>query len=276
MVISISKDKKLRDIEVNEVSFVDRPANKTQFLIVKSDGHKRTIQMNDALVTLLKEYLGVETLDFDEEITKADSGVNVKAISDAVTELQKYSNDLPEKLAGAQSVLVKHAVMSLLGKDTSDKGKEGEDMDKAGKKHSNATTAELLDIRAKVTALLDPDDIEKADEELKLTDTEKRIIKEHDELKAQLAAVIAEKAETKKSEDDDKDGDEKDKGEDGKEKKTDDKLAKFEKRLANLEDGGANKTSLSKEEIAAAKKEKDDDKTGDEEDWKFITDAIDM
>ena len=93
----ISKSRALKNIELNEISLVDRPASKRKFLFFKSDGYDEL----DKLLSVL------EQADFDEQ-----SDVAITKAVDVLTGLEA-----DERTAVAKTIL---AVVRLAGVDIDD------------------------------------------------------------------------------------------------------------------------------------------------------------
>jgi hypothetical protein len=94
---SISGDtirkRKLKEIEVKEVSLVDEPANLRRFLFFKGDS---AMNMDKALKRLLTEWFD-DDVEFDFAKIKLSAAV-VTSLKEALPVLNKYRTDLPNDL----------------------------------------------------------------------------------------------------------------------------------------------------------------------------------
>lgn len=131
--------RKLKDIDVEEISIVDRAANRKLFAIVK-----RRQQM-DELIELLKSIYGDEITD--EAIAKAAElpKENLSAIKGALNLLNKYLDGMPEDVKSAIKTLGKYASYGY----PAAKVEKGEELtlEKVGAKLSKATMEELKKLR---------------------------------------------------------------------------------------------------------------------------------
>lgn len=159
--------RELKDIDVEEVSFVDVPAVKKKFMIVKrgdsfdknqDDSQKNKLekelkQQMDELIELYKATVDTELTDEEKEILKALSPEDLKKVQDALAVLKKYKDELPDDLKKEIATLAKFAVRYPypypypprtrypypypypVKKDD----KEEEDLEKAGRKISKDT-----------------------------------------------------------------------------------------------------------------------------------------
>lgn len=104
--------RKLRNIKIEEVSFVDVPANKKRFLFFKEDERRKpagdesfarkTYEVNTMkLIDIFKSYMSTEITE--EEIEKDT------ALKDALTVLEKWDADLPEEVKAAFKTIQKRA-----------------------------------------------------------------------------------------------------------------------------------------------------------------------
>jgi len=149
--------RKLKDIDVEEISLVRSAANRRKFIILKKEFSKME------WIEILKSFLGEEDEDFklqDEDIEKAKqlpSGA-LKAITGALNILNKYKDVFPSDVLNAIKTLTKYAAYAYPEKKSAEPTDEEyiEDLvEKAGAKLSKATKVQLLKIKKIVDDLLD-------------------------------------------------------------------------------------------------------------------------
>jgi len=139
--------RKLKDIDVAEISLVDNAANRKKFYIVK-----RRRQM-DEFIKLLKSFMGEDDDEFklsEEDIAKAEKldEKAIKAIQGALNILNKYKDVYPNDVLTAIKTLTKYAAYgysypakkSLTEEELIE---ELTDVEKAGRKLSKATIEQL-------------------------------------------------------------------------------------------------------------------------------------
>lgn len=132
--------RKLRDIDISEISLVDEAANKKKFYIVK---RRRT--MLKEFVEILKSWFGEELTD--EAIAKAKelSEEAAKAIKGALATLDKFVEDLPDDAVAAIKTLGKYASYGYPAKKSA--GEEEVTIEKMGARLSKVTLEEIKKIR---------------------------------------------------------------------------------------------------------------------------------
>lgn len=127
----------LKDIHINEVSFVDNPANQREFLLFKRNSKGKT--MDKELLKALKAYLGLDDqkdVDFKKEVTEEE-------IQKALTLItENYKEDFPADLEKAVGVI---ATQAAYGFEIAKSAEE--EVKKAGAKFS-------ADARKKITAVI--------------------------------------------------------------------------------------------------------------------------
>ena len=97
------KPRKLKDIDIEEISVVESGANRKKFFIKKEKAMEKFIE-------LLKGLFGEEGLT-DEDIAKAKKlpDETVEAITGALNAITVYSDSFPPEFLKAQLTLLKHA-----------------------------------------------------------------------------------------------------------------------------------------------------------------------
>ncbi|NVM21425.1 MAG: hypothetical protein HWN68_06560 [Desulfobacterales bacterium] len=167
--------RRLKDLEVEEISLVDSAATRKQFYIVK----RRNQQMEE-FVELLKSFLGEDEIT-DEDIEKANKvpEAALKAIKGAVNILNKYKADFPPEILNALKTLTKYAAYGYPSKrvekvDLSDLL----DVEKAGAKLSKATVEELKKVLKIIESIIG--------------EREKEVKKTYGELPADVVAQLEE------------------------------------------------------------------------------------
>lgn len=154
---------KLKDIKIDEISFVDVPANRRRFLLVKredaheEEGGKENSGGNtimDKLIQLYKALTGQEITS--EEIEKDDK------LQQALTALESWDEDLPTEIIDAFKTM-NETVQKKAEADTEEPVVDDilsdyisllEKVQKAGAKLSKDTITKLKDIASKINALL--------------------------------------------------------------------------------------------------------------------------
>lgn len=184
--------RELKDIDVEEISYVDVPAVKKKFMIVKrgesfdksqDDPQKNKLQKElkqvmDELIKIYKAVTDTELTDEEKEILKALSPEDLKKVKDAMAVLKKYKDELPDDLKREIATLAKLAVgrypypypypprgrypypypYPVKKKDE----KKEEDIEKAGKKLSKDTLKTIEKVIEILSKLL-PEDEKKAE-----------------------------------------------------------------------------------------------------------------
>jgi hypothetical protein len=97
--------RKIIDIEIDEISVVDRAANRKKFFI------KKGVNRMDLLLKALQSFLGEDVVK-EEDLKKAPlSEEQAKEIQDAVAVLVKWKAEFPDDVLAAVQSLMKSAVM---------------------------------------------------------------------------------------------------------------------------------------------------------------------
>lgn len=143
--------RKLKDIDVDEISLVDAGAVRKKFYIKK----RRSLM---DLFEILKDFLGPDVELSEEEIAKAKelSEEAAKAIKGALSMLNKYKNDMPDDVVKAMQTLAKYASYGYPAKKAAeiDILQDLTDVTKAGAKLSKATIEQLKKIAEIVKDLI--------------------------------------------------------------------------------------------------------------------------
>lgn len=142
--------RKIEEIEIDEISLVDQPANRKPFYIIKRQ------QTMDELIKVLKSVLGVKDLTEEQiEKLKAMGADASKAVKDALSLLDTYKGDFPDDLLGAVKTLATYASYGHPAKAAkADEAGLAEELKKVGAKLSKATLEELAKIKEIVERLL--------------------------------------------------------------------------------------------------------------------------
>jgi len=268
----LRKARKLFDIEVDEVSLVENPANFKRFLIVKNDGTniEKDNTMDKELLELLKAFIGNEEDEELEEVLKAAVPKQVVAsLKSALKVMNTYKDTLPDDLVKSMTVIAKYAAAGYGYPQPTKKSEEeiADALEKAGKKVSKDTIKEMVAALKTIHGGLDMLN--------KILPEESRVTKAEEELSKEAQALVDVKAtvadlkdqiiELTKSPDDDKKAkgdDEKDKdktkGDDeDADKGKDSDVEELTKRIKDLEKDAAKKKSLD-----------DDDEGEDQRKWR--------
>ena len=88
----MKKQRKLKDIEVDEISLVDKPANRVKFLIVKNEDDEEGITVND----LFDVFFGIGC-EGDYYFDKLDEDKK-QELKSAIEEVAKLYDDMPDEL----------------------------------------------------------------------------------------------------------------------------------------------------------------------------------
>jgi len=224
--------RKIKSVEIEELTICDEPANRLKFYIKKHGGLKM-----DKLLEVLKKILGDEEID-DNSIEKI-KGLpkdSIETIGKALDEIEGYKGNYPPALDEAIQSLTKSAVYDYPVKESEF---DFEDVAKAGASLSKATVAQLkkiqdiieklvgektakfnkkdgdeeIEIPAEIQARLDKlDKLEKADKERVEKEATEKAEKEKEEKEELLKRV--EKLEKTKGRKKSIDGHDKDAGDD--------------------------------------------------------------
>ena len=98
----MEKQRKLKNLEIEEISVVESAANRRKFFIKKE-------QIMEKLIELLKGMFGEALTEADIEKAKELSDESVEAISGALSVIKSWEGELyPEDLTAAQLILLKH------------------------------------------------------------------------------------------------------------------------------------------------------------------------
>ena len=140
------RKRRLRDIELDEVSLVDMPAIQRTFLVVKNidgGGDMEEMKFDDIL-----ESLGnVEDEKGDEkDISKALPEKTVKSLEDALKVISPFAKDLPDSLKKTLG-----AISKASAGETSEDEKEA--TEKAGRKLSKSTAQLIKSVIAALSKL---------------------------------------------------------------------------------------------------------------------------
>lgn len=115
--------RKLHNMEIEEVSLVDSPANMKNFLFYKQE--KGDNKMNEKIREILKAFFGedrqIQKMEKDDE--------RATAVEKAVEAIKNYREDMPEELEKAIGSLVECGLQGLVKEEE----KEEVDKDKAEK-----------------------------------------------------------------------------------------------------------------------------------------------
>lgn len=246
----MSKARKIKDIEADEISLVDKSANRLKFFITK----RRKIVM-DELIKILKTMFGKDAIS-DDQISKVQGLPEEKAtlLKTALEKIGSYEDvDFPEDLEGALNDIVKLAAFEYPVPVPAEF--DIEDIEKAGKTLSKATLAQLRKVAEIVKGLIgDKEDANKGADGEKLSDATLAKLEK-------LAAFEKAEAEAlKKTEEDEK-------------KKTTDELADLKKRLEKVEKKKPVKKGLEGQTGEGDDEDEDTKKADDTFEWKSLTSA---
>jgi hypothetical protein len=190
----MEKARKIKDIEADEISLVDKAANRRKFFITK----RRKIVM-DELITLLKTKLGEDAISDDQtakiQALSEDKATILKA---ALEKVGSYDDvNFPEDLEGALDDIIKLAAFEYPVPVPAEF--DIEDIEKAGKTLSKATISQLRKIKELVEGLIgDKEKKTKGADGEKLSDETLAKLEKLEKLEA------AEDEALKKTEDDEK------------------------------------------------------------------------
>lgn len=201
--------RELRDIDVEEISYVDVPANKVKFKIIKrgdsfdrnqDDSQKNKLQKEmkqqmDELIKIYKAVTDVELTDEEKEILKALSPEDLKKVQDALAVLKKYKDELPDDLKKEIATLAKLAVgrypypypypprsrypypypYPVKKEEEKKEEKKEEDVEKAGKKLSKDTLKTIEKVIEILSKLLPEVGEKEAKEEVAKSKEEEKV-----------------------------------------------------------------------------------------------------
>jgi len=139
--------RKLKDVEIEEITICDEPANRLKFYIKKHGGLKM-----DKLLEVLKKMLGDEEIN-DKSIEKM-KGIpedKIEGLRKALEEIEGFKENFPPALDEAILSLTKSAVYDYPVKETEF---DFEDVAKAGASLSKATVAQLKKIQEIIERLV--------------------------------------------------------------------------------------------------------------------------
>ena len=145
--------RKLKDIEVDEISLVDAAATRKTFFIKKQKERKSM----EKLIELLKSFFGDEFTDEDIAKAKEIPEDTQKGFHDALNILNEYKPDFPQDILGAITVVAKQAATGQVEKEVEkevDILAEMIDAEKAGAKLSKATLEQLKKIHAIIEGMI--------------------------------------------------------------------------------------------------------------------------
>jgi hypothetical protein len=143
-----TKPRKLKDIDIDEISLVDAGANRKKFYLIKRS------QAMDELLAILKSY-GLDPAEDKTEIRKSLNPESLAALKNALTTLASFKDEYPEDIIYALKNLAAVAAYQTFGKSAEgiqEPPAEEEDvsLEKVGAKISKLTKEEL----AKLSNLL--------------------------------------------------------------------------------------------------------------------------
>ena len=132
--------RKIKDVEIEEITICDEPANRLKFYIKKHGGLKM-----EKLLEVLKKMLGDEEINDNsiEKIKKLPED-SIENIRKALDEIEGYKGNYPPALDEAIQSLTKSAVYDYPVKESEF---DFEDVAKAGASLSKATVAQLKKIQ---------------------------------------------------------------------------------------------------------------------------------
>jgi len=139
--------RKLKDVEIEEITICDEPANRKKFYILKHGGIKM-----DKLLEVLKKILGDEEInDTSIEKIKGLPEENIESLRKALDEIEGYQENFPPALDEAFLSLAKSATYDYPVKESE---LDFEDVKKAGASLSKATVAQLKKIQDIIEKLI--------------------------------------------------------------------------------------------------------------------------
>lgn len=97
--------RKLRDLEIEEISLVNKAATRKKFMIIKNQGGVNT--MEDVLKDFIVDFSEDEDV---EDFQKAENKDKLREkLQESLKEIEKFADDLPDSLRKAISVLAQWA-----------------------------------------------------------------------------------------------------------------------------------------------------------------------
>lgn len=174
-----NKGRKLKDIDVAEISIVDSAANRKKFFITK----RRLQPMLEKLFEILKSWMpeGKITDDQIEAIKKMGED-KIEPLADALTCFEEFKDSFTPKFEESVKTLIKRSLLEPFAVEAEeiDFVEELSDLEKAGKRFSKTTIAQLRKIKEVIEKLL-VEETEKVD---KTKDLPTDVIEQLAELKA--------------------------------------------------------------------------------------------
>jgi len=198
------KPRKLEDVEVDEVSFVDNPANRKKFYLIKRN--KKENKMEDLKVSKINDmFRNLSQRDLSKEDLEKVSGVfeELNKAEEAADLINQFTNDMPKELQNAIGIYINKLADTVLSEkeieSEDDKEKdEAEGIEKVGARFSKKT----LDMLKQLSEGLS-----------KATDVIAELLKEQEEKEEESKNTEAEKSaegagETKEANDDEEEASE--------------------------------------------------------------------
>jgi hypothetical protein len=142
--------RKLQDIDIEEISLVESPANKKKFAIIK---HQRR-KLMDEFITLLREFLGSADPGATEAIEKAARALpeaSVTKMDAALKALAPLMEDMPDTVQASVRQLAELASTPVIVEKMD---LDAVPIEKVGARLSKATLEELKKIQADLVAAL--------------------------------------------------------------------------------------------------------------------------
>ena len=195
----MKKPRKLKDIDIEEISVVESGANRKKFYIKKEKKMEKFLE-------LLKGLFGEEGLA-EEDIAKAKklSDEEVEAITGAMNAIAVYSDSFPPEFLKAQLTLLKQASCGRVVEKTELTEEDYskyliENIEKVGASLSKATRAQIERIRDICAKMLES----KTEKKKKKEDEEEKLSNETLDKLDKLTRMEKEEAERVKKETDEK------------------------------------------------------------------------
>ena len=208
--------KKIKDLDIDEISLVDRAANRRKFAITK----KERTEMFEKLIEILKNWLTPEeiTEEFQTGIKALPEDVQ-KAHLATLTVLEEYNDEdvMPAEFKKALAAMVKATVTPIPEKKGGDEFTLDVFIEKAGAVFSQATKTQIEKVIASLQALLGTS----KDDEKKKAENENLTPEQIAALEKAEAIIAAQDAKDRKAAED-------------KEKARDEALEKMAKEIAEL------------------------------------------
>ena len=208
--------KKIKDLDIDEISLVDLAANRRKFAITK----KERTEMFEKLIEILKNWLTPEeiTEEFQTGIKALPEDVQ-KAHLATLTVLEEYNDEdvMPAEFKKALAAMVKATVTPIPEKKGGDEFTLDVFIEKAGAVFSQATKTQIEKVIASLQALLGTS----KDDEKKKAENENLTPEQIAALEKAEAIIAAQDAKDRKAAED-------------KEKARDEALEKMAKEIAEL------------------------------------------